>query len=123
MAVSLSVILVISLILIETSCGEMASVEHKMQSDLENVLSHMRMVVRTGIKVKGTYSFSDGEVRKTIYYIADNKGYRITGEDVVPVKDNQPVRIYPFPDDNLQESELSQGSKHTQSSPSSLNPT
>lgn len=42
-------------------------------------LTHQRNEVRDGLKVKGSYSYSDGFHKRTVEYEADENGYRIVG--------------------------------------------
>ncbi|XP_055905136.1 cuticle protein 7 [Eupeodes corollae] len=41
-----------------------------------------RTETRDGTKVEGSYSYSDGYVRRTVHYVADENGYRIVKEDM-----------------------------------------
>ncbi|XP_068900301.1 pro-resilin-like [Tenebrio molitor] len=50
-----------------------------------NDLMQQRDEVRDGLNVKGSYSYSDGYYKRTVHYEADDKGYRVTGEEVVPL--------------------------------------
>lgn len=38
---------------------------------------HQRIEVRDGLSVKGRYSYSDGYHKRTLFYEADDKGYRV----------------------------------------------
>ncbi|XP_023030811.1 larval cuticle protein A3A-like [Drosophila tropicalis] len=40
-----------------------------------------REETRDGHKVKGSYSYSDGFVKRTVHYEADENGYRVVKED------------------------------------------
>lgn len=51
-------------------------------SDVEDHISDLtqsRQEQREGLAVKGMYSYSDGFVKRTVHYVADEKGYRVTG--------------------------------------------
>nr|XP_023022826.1 uncharacterized protein LOC111511051 [Leptinotarsa decemlineata] len=43
-----------------------------------------RAEVRSGLKVKGQYEYDDGFVHRTVYYEADENGYRIVREETKP---------------------------------------
>lgn len=45
--------------------------------DSINGNQHQREEVRDGVNVKGMYSYSDGYVKRTVFYEADDKGYRV----------------------------------------------
>jgi len=47
--------------------------------------SQVRQEVRDGLKVKGSYSYSDGFYKRTIKYEADEGGYRVVGEETEPI--------------------------------------
>ncbi|XP_063930040.1 uncharacterized protein LOC135142284 [Zophobas morio] len=51
-----------------------------------NDLSHQREEVREGLNVKGSYSYSDGYYQRTVFYEADDKGYRVTKTEVTPLE-------------------------------------
>lgn len=38
--------------------------------------------MRDGTKVSGTYSYTDGFVRRTVHYEADENGYRVVKDDM-----------------------------------------
>lgn len=42
---------------------------------------------RDGSKVKGSYSYSDGFVRRSVYYEADENGYRVVKEETEEIGD------------------------------------
>lgn len=46
--------------------------------DKINDLTNERNEVRNGLAVEGSYSYSDGYTKRTVFYIADEKGYRVT---------------------------------------------
>ncbi|KAL3271330.1 hypothetical protein HHI36_021818 [Cryptolaemus montrouzieri] len=48
--------------------------------------TQQRSEVRDGLKVEGSYSYSDGYFKRTYHYVADDKGYRIVGTEVVPLE-------------------------------------
>lgn len=49
-----------------------------------------RQEERNGTKVKGSYSYSDGYVRRKVYYEADENGYRVVKEETEDIG-NGPV--------------------------------
>lgn len=46
--------------------------------DKINDLTNERNEVRNGLAVEGSYSYSDGYTKRTVFYVADEKGYRVT---------------------------------------------
>ncbi|EDW74736.1 uncharacterized protein Dwil_GK15739 [Drosophila willistoni] len=44
-----------------------------------------REETREGTKVTGSYSYSDGFVKRTVHYEADENGYRVVKEDTQPI--------------------------------------
>ncbi|XP_077301074.1 uncharacterized protein LOC143921598 [Arctopsyche grandis] len=52
-----------------------------------NGQSHSRTETRDGLNVQGMYSYNDGYYKRTVYYEADDKGYRIVKEENEPVGD------------------------------------
>ncbi|XP_068147925.1 cuticle protein 7-like [Drosophila tropicalis] len=44
-----------------------------------------REETRDGSKVTGSYSYSDGFVKRTVHYEADENGYRVVKEDTQPI--------------------------------------
>lgn len=46
--------------------------------DKINDLTNERNEVRNGLAVEGSYSYSDGYTKRTVFYVADDKGYRVT---------------------------------------------
>ncbi|XP_076256307.1 uncharacterized protein LOC143193800 [Rhynchophorus ferrugineus] len=48
-------------------------------------LTHQRTEVRDGLAVRGMYTYSDGYYKRTVKYVADDKGYRIVGMEAVPL--------------------------------------
>lgn len=46
-----------------------------------------REETRDGTKVKGMYSYRDGWVSRTVYYEADENGYRVVKEDTQEIGD------------------------------------
>jgi hypothetical protein len=55
--------------------------------DTINDHEHVRKEVREGLELTGMYSYSDGYFRRTVYYKADEDGYRVTKEEIQPVGD------------------------------------
>ncbi|KAF2881934.1 hypothetical protein ILUMI_24231 [Ignelater luminosus] len=55
--------------------------------DSINGNQHQREEVRDGKNVKGMYSYSDGYVKRTVFYEADDKGYRVVKEEEEPLGD------------------------------------
>ncbi|KAI9590427.1 uncharacterized protein LOC119644686 [Glossina fuscipes] len=49
--------------------------------------SIQREETRDGTKVTGMYSYSDGFVMRTVYYEADENGYRVVKEDTQDIGD------------------------------------
>lgn len=45
--------------------------------DRINDLTNERNEIRNGLAVEGSYSYSDGYTKRTVFYIADDKGYRV----------------------------------------------
>lgn len=45
--------------------------------DRINDLTNERNEIRNGLSVEGHYSYSDGYTKRTVYYVADDKGYRV----------------------------------------------
>jgi len=39
---------------------------------------HIRSETREGLKTVGSYAYSDGYIRRTVEYVADENGYRVT---------------------------------------------
>ncbi|XP_065171425.1 uncharacterized protein [Atheta coriaria] len=65
------------------------SAQYQFASNVEdhiNDQSQQRVEVRDGLNVKGMYSYSDGYFKRTVQYEADDKGYRVIGEEVVPLE-------------------------------------
>ncbi|XP_045465801.1 uncharacterized protein LOC123674770 [Harmonia axyridis] len=54
--------------------------------DKINDQTQQRSEVRKGLKVEGSYSYSDGYFKRTYEYVADDKGYRIVRSEVVPLQ-------------------------------------
>ncbi|XP_030752933.1 uncharacterized protein LOC115879993 [Sitophilus oryzae] len=48
-------------------------------------LTHQRSEERDGLSVKGMYSYSDGYYKRTVHYVADDKGYRVLRMEAVPL--------------------------------------
>lgn len=46
--------------------------------DKINDLTNERTERRNGLAVEGSYSYSDGYTKRTVFYVADEKGYRVT---------------------------------------------
>ncbi|KAH1011256.1 hypothetical protein HUJ04_000668 [Dendroctonus ponderosae] len=47
---------------------------------------HQRIEVRDGLSVNGRYSYSDGYHKRTVFYEADDKGYRVVKEEIEPIQ-------------------------------------
>ncbi|CAH1163181.1 unnamed protein product [Phaedon cochleariae] len=64
-----------------------------------------RAEVREGTKVYGKYSYDDGFVWRTVYYQADENGYRVTKEEVSPTHMTKSVNgdanVQTFSDGNV----------------------
>ncbi|CAG0883789.1 unnamed protein product [Darwinula stevensoni] len=41
---------------------------------------------KDGDGVKGSYSYEDGNIRRTVHYVADKDGFRVTNEEIVAVR-------------------------------------
>ncbi|BES89040.1 Insect cuticle protein [Nesidiocoris tenuis] len=54
-------------------------------SDTVNDNSQVRKEVRDGLKVSGLYSYSDGFFKRTVFYEADENGYRVVKEESEPI--------------------------------------
>jgi len=52
--------------------------------------SHIRQETRDGLKVEGSYAYSDGYFKRVVNYIADENGYRIVSESVEPISETGP---------------------------------
>lgn len=63
--------------------------------DTINDHEHVRQEVREGLALKGMYSYSDGFFRRTVYYEADEGGYRVVKEDIEPVGDGEGPKFNP----------------------------
>lgn len=46
-----------------------------------------RQETRDGLALRGMYSYSDGFYHRTIHYVADENGYRVTKEEIEPIGD------------------------------------
>ncbi|XP_053679124.1 uncharacterized protein LOC128730116 [Anopheles nili] len=44
-----------------------------------------RQEERNGLSLKGMYSYSDGFFKRTVHYVADDKGYRVVKEINIPI--------------------------------------
>ncbi|CAG7833224.1 unnamed protein product, partial [Allacma fusca] len=53
--------------------------------------SHVREEQRDGSKVTGSYSYSDGYVKRTVKYVADENGYRVISEESEDIGDGPNV--------------------------------
>jgi len=53
--------------------------------------SHVREESREGNKVTGSYSYSDGYVKRTVKYVADENGYRVVSEESEDIGDGPNV--------------------------------
>jgi len=53
--------------------------------------SHIRQETRDGLKVTGSYAYSDGFFKRTVNYEADENGYRVVAETVEPISETGPV--------------------------------
>ncbi|KAK9871992.1 hypothetical protein WA026_015237 [Henosepilachna vigintioctopunctata] len=61
---------------------------YKFSTNIDDKISdqtQQRTEVRDGLKVEGSYSYSDGYYKRTYHYVADDKGYRIVSSEVVPL--------------------------------------
>lgn len=58
--------------------------------DTINDHEHVREEVREGLKLTGMYSYSDGFFKRTVHYVADEGGYRVTKEEVTPITGTGP---------------------------------
>ena len=58
--------------------------------DTINDHEHVRQEVRDGLALKGMYSYSDGFFRRTVHYEADEGGYRVTKEEILPITGDGP---------------------------------
>ncbi|KAI4454889.1 cuticle protein [Holotrichia oblita] len=58
------------------------------ESDVEdhiNDLTMKRFEERDGLNVRGAYEYSDGYLKRTVHYIADENGFRIVKEESEPL--------------------------------------
>lgn len=58
--------------------------------DTINDHEHTRQETREGLKLTGMYSYSDGFFKRTVHYVADEGGYRVTKEEVTPITGTGP---------------------------------
>jgi hypothetical protein len=58
--------------------------------DSINDNEHIRSEVRNGLELTGMYSYSDGFFRRTVYYKADEDGYRVTKEEIEELNKDGP---------------------------------
>lgn len=63
--------------------------------DTINDHEHVRQEVREGLALKGMYSYSDGFFRRTVYYEADEGGYRVVKEEIQPIGDGDGPKFNP----------------------------
>lgn len=63
--------------------------------DTINDHEHVRQEIREGLALKGMYSYSDGFFRRTVYYEADEGGYRVTKEEIQPIGDGEGPKFNP----------------------------
>lgn len=63
--------------------------------DTINDHEHIRQEVREGLALKGMYSYSDGFFRRTVHYEADEGGYRVTKEEILPIGDGKGPKFNP----------------------------
>lgn len=63
--------------------------------DTINDHEHVRQEVRDGLALKGMYSYSDGFFRRTVYYEADEGGYRVVNEEIEPINDGEGPKFNP----------------------------
>lgn len=63
--------------------------------DTINDHEHDRSEVREGLALKGVYSYADGFFRRTVYYEADEGGYRVVKEEVQPIGDGEGPKFNP----------------------------
>lgn len=58
--------------------------------DSINDHEHVRSEVREGLALTGMYSYSDGFFRRTVYYKADEDGYRVVKEEIEELSNDGP---------------------------------
>jgi hypothetical protein len=63
--------------------------------DTINDHEHIRQEERNGLALRGLYSYSDGFFRRTVYYEADEGGYRVTKEEIQPIGDGEGPKFHP----------------------------
>ncbi|KAI8121709.1 hypothetical protein FF38_06517 [Lucilia cuprina] len=66
------------------------SAQYSFNSHVEDKINDnmiAREETRDGTKVSGMYSYSDGFVMRTVYYEADENGYRVVKEDTQEIGD------------------------------------
>ncbi|OXA62626.1 Larval cuticle protein A3A, partial [Folsomia candida] len=52
--------------------------------------SHIRQETRDGLKVEGSYAYSDGYFKRVVNYVADENGYRVVSESAEPISESGP---------------------------------
>ncbi|XP_045465793.1 uncharacterized protein LOC123674767 isoform X1 [Harmonia axyridis] len=70
--------------------SQSTGIKYSFTSDIQDEINgnlHKRQESREGNKVSGSYTYEDGYFRRTVYYIADEKGYRVIREDVKEIGD------------------------------------
>ncbi|XP_058464850.1 uncharacterized protein LOC131438692 [Malaya genurostris] len=50
-----------------------------------------RQETRDGLALKGMYAYSDGFYKREVHYVADDKGYRVVKEIMIPIGDGPRV--------------------------------
>ncbi|RZB54433.1 uncharacterized protein BDFB_010444, partial [Asbolus verrucosus] len=55
--------------------------------------NQQRSEIRNGLNVEGSYSYSDGFYRRTVYYEADDKGFRVTKQDIEPLANGPKINL------------------------------
>lgn len=69
---------------VTTTTGKPYAFQFKVDDRIEDQ-TQARYEVKTGDRVEGVYSYSDGHSQRTVHYVADKDGYRIVKEDVKPL--------------------------------------
>lgn len=63
--------------------------------DTINDHEHVRQEVREGLELTGMYSYSDGFFHRSVWYKADEDGYRVTKEEIQPIGDGTGPKFNP----------------------------
>ncbi|EDW60902.1 uncharacterized protein Cpr51A [Drosophila virilis] len=67
-----------------------ASAQYEFNSNINDHINDgaiHREEVRDGSKVTGSYSYTDGFVRRTVHYVADENGYRVVKDEMQEIGD------------------------------------